>query len=959
MDDTSSIYVGIILVPAVTAAMLYLVFTYLVREAKSGYFRLWQYAWAAYAASYGCLWFYLNGQAGLPVGMVARLLFACVPLLLYFSTRCLDGPFKPRFADAPLSALTLAWAAWGAYATDKWNGSWMRLGSLKFRAEPALIFSAIILVAAGLLLRHAWKRHSTGLYTLAGALAFWGALLLTQQFHWVLNGALGKIGHFLGPVPQIFMGIAMLMVLYDDQRRDVNRALKEAQRRAAELELMTQVGAVIASKLDRDEVLPVIHRELGRLFDVSTFYIAFTEGQRLEFVFEMDDGTLQPARGRKLSNGFSEYIIRNNQPLLIERDLEARRDALGVVAVARPAKCFCGVPIVIGGKATGVMAALNYEKENVYAQHDLEIMQIAAGQVAVAIENARLFSAEQRRARYLGFLNNVSKSAISSQNADEMLEEIVREIQSNFHYDHIGVGIVDYNSKEIEIKAEAGSTARSLGKKLPLGVGIMGRVARTNQMSLEQGADDHLLGVIPDARSVCCIPITYSETLLGILNVESKRESAFTDEDVLMLRTLADLLATALHNVYVFQKMEQQSITDPLTGIKTRRFFTESLQGEWKRASRSGRPFSVVLIDLDKFKQVNDGMGHLEGDLVLARIGRLLDSKVRQSNVVARYGGDEFIILMPETGVDQAQILSERLRLWIATDPMLNERHITGSFGVATYPVHGSSIEDIIRIADSGMYISKRAGGNKVSSADVAPENAEDELQHVITSYMEQFMRREHTPTVAEIVTTLQKLSASVPAGQLVPALIESIRTLNRSVEMQEMHSAGHGDAVASYAEAIGRELSLHSAEMADLKFAGIVHNVGKIVIPDKVLNKPGALTFDEYQLVKQHSTAGAEILSAIPNSDRLQKFVRYHHERYDGQGYPEGLKGEEIPTGARIIAVAEAYVNMIAERPYGDPKTPEQAMVELERMSGTQFDGMLVRVLLHQLKGRKKAAHV
>ena len=173
--------------------------------------------------------------------------------------------------------------------------------------------------------------------------------------------------------------------------------------------------------------------------------------------------------------------------------------------------------------------------------------------------------------------------------------------------------------------------------------------------------------------------------------MESQKEYRFRPQDVLILNTLADLLATALHNSFVFQKLQQQSITDGLTGIKTRRFFWEALSSEWKRASRSGRPFSVVLIDLDKFKEVNDTLGHLEGDLVLARVGRLLEQKCRQSNVVARYGGDEFIILMPETGIEQAQVLAERLRLWLATDPMLEEHQITGSFGVASFPVHGFS----------------------------------------------------------------------------------------------------------------------------------------------------------------------------------------------------------------------------------------------------------------------------
>src|SRR5947209_2285290 len=469
--------------------------------------------------------------------------------------------------------------------------------------------------------------------------------------------------------------------------------LHDAQLRSQEFALLTEIGQVVSSRLDQDEVLSAIHEELSKLMDTSNFFIAFVKDDKVRFEFETEDGVVLPKRERPLTNGFTEHVVRTGRSLLIEGDLEKVRNSIGVVVIARPAKCFCGVPIMKAGEPIGVMAALHYELEHVYSSRDLEMMETAARQVVVAMENARLFSQEQKRARYLGFLNSVSKMAISSQDAEEMLAEIVRAIQSNFAFDHIGVGIVDYNTKEIEIKAEAGSTAKALGRRIPLGVGIMGRVARTNEMALEQGTGEHLLGIIPDSRSALCLPITYGDTLLGILNVESQRENAFMEDEILILKTLADILATALHNVFVFQKLEHQSITDPLTGIKTRRFFNEALQSEYKRAMRSGRPFSLVIIDLDKFKEVNDSMGHLEGDLVLARIGRLLDQKVRQSNVVARYGGDEFVILMPETGMEQACILSERLRLWMATDPKLHEGKATGRLGAADFPLHAAALD--------------------------------------------------------------------------------------------------------------------------------------------------------------------------------------------------------------------------------------------------------------------------
>jgi len=461
--------------------------------------------------------------------------------------------------------------------------------------------------------------------------------------------------------------------------------MHKAQRRTKEFELLTQVGQAVSSHLDPDDVLRTIHRELGHLFDIQNFYVAFLEAGEMRFELEVEEGKVLPKRARKAANGISEYVIRSGRPLLIRSDMESARSRLGFVFEGRAAKCFMAVPILRFDQPAGIMAAMNYEREFAYGNRDLEVMETAAGQVAVAMENARLFAEELRRARHLEFLNSVSRTAISSQNAEQMLAEIVGEIQKNFHFDHIGIGILDYATKDIEIKAEAGTTTSALGRRVPVGTGIIGKAARNNELILVPVVSEGR-ALLPDARSALAIPLTYAETLLGVLNLESRRENAFAEQEVLILRTLADLLATALHNAYVFQKLQQQAITDSLTGIKTRRFFLESVQGEWKRASRSGRPFSVVMVDLDRFKDINDTLGHLEGDLVLARIGRLLEQKSRQSNVVARYGGDEFVILMPETGLEQAQVLSERLRLWISTDPMLSGMKITGSFGLATYP---------------------------------------------------------------------------------------------------------------------------------------------------------------------------------------------------------------------------------------------------------------------------------
>ena len=751
--------------------------------------------------------------------------------------------------------------------------------------------------------------------------------------------------------PRLMVGLALQLGLTVENYVVAH----DAHRRTQEYELLTEIGQAISSRLDQDEVLRTIHSELGQIFNTSNFYIAFQEGDEIRFELEVEDDRTLPKRSRKLENAFTEYVIRTGQPLLIRSDLEKTRARLGITyRPEHPARCLCAAPILLGNKPAGVMVAMSTEREFVFEQRDLDVLMTAAGQVSVAVENARLFAEEQRRSRQLAFLNNISRTAISSDNPVNMLGQIVGEIQKNFSFDHIGIGLLDYGTKEIEIKAEAGTTAHAVGKRIPLGIGILGRVARTGERALvHNGLEGQIGAILPESRSVLCIPITYGETLLGALNIESRNDSAFSPQDVLILNTLADLLATALHNAFVFQKLQQQSITDGLTGIKTRRFFWEALSAEWKRASRSGRPFSVVLIDLDKFKEVNDTMGHFEGDLVLARVGRLLEQKSRQSNVVARYGGDEFIILMPETGPEQAQVLAERLRQWIATDPTLSEHHVTGSFGVASFPMHGFSIEDIIRVADAGMYVSKRSGGNQVSAAEEFAEGEEFASQRQqISAYIEGFLQREHNGPehLEELTSMLVKFCGGAEEFN-VPLLKESIEVLSRAAESRELRTAGHGDLVARYTEILARALQLPPEEAADLVYAARIHDVGKIFVPERILNKPGPLTDDEFFLVRMHARVGAEIVAILPHSGMMRHAIEHHHQRFDGSGYPDGAKGEQIPLWARIVALADAYANMLTEQSIAAARTPEQALDELAKMSGTRFDGMLVRLLLRELK--------
>jgi HD-GYP domain-containing protein (c-di-GMP phosphodiesterase class II) len=257
------------------------------------------------------------------------------------------------------------------------------------------------------------------------------------------------------------------------------------------------------------------------------------------------------------------------------------------------------------------------------------------------------------------------------------------------------------------------------------------------------------------------------------------------------------------------------------------------------------------------------------------------------------------------------------------------------------------------------MYVSKHAGGNRVSTAEEFVEGESVAVQRqLISGYIEGFLQREHTGPehLEELTSNLKKLAGGEEECN-VHVLREAIEAVNRACESREVQTTGHSDAVARYAEIMGRALSLSPDELADLVFAARVHDIGKIFVPERILNKTGPLTEDEFYLVKIHARIGGEILGIIPNGERIEKAVEHHHESLDGSGYPAGLRGEQIPLWARILSLADAYANMTTERAFAPAKTPQQALEELERLSGIRYDGMLVRLLIRQLKTEKASS--
>ena len=737
--------------------------------------------------------------------------------------------------------------------------------------------------------------------------------------------------------------------------------IQQTSRRSEELHILNEIGRALSSTLDLDTLLERIYSEMRRLLDVTSFFIAFQDQKTEEVRFEIEvvDGVRLPKRSRPVGNHMVEYLIRTREPLLIRENYPDEILRHGFVPT-QECTSLCAVPMILYDQPIGVLA-VHSRKERQFDQGHVELLHVLASEAVVAIENARLFAEEQKKSRQLALINNVSSHAITTLNPGEMLEKIAAEIENSLPYDHIGIAVLDYSNKELLIQAEAGARKDAMGRRIPLGEGLLGQVARTGKMEIVRNASASTpRTVLPATVSAIALPVIYGDQLLGVLYVESSVACEFPDSDIQLLRTLADLFAGALHNALTFQKAQEQAITDGLTGVKTHRFLMEALSSEWKRSTRANRPFALVLMDLDRFKFVNDFYGHLEGDIVLQRVGHILEENCRRSDVVARYGGDEFVILMPETTVEQSRQLAGKLRGWVAADPVLRDKNVTASFGIAGFPVHGSTPQELIQVADSSMYLSKHQGGNSVSSAEQGDQNDRKMWKKdVLEAYLGVTLKRLFSTgpqAFEEIYRRLEQFTRSltehVGGSDTMPsAVVDTVTSLALAIDAKDHYTQGHSQKVSAYAVMIAKALQMNTAQVEEIRLAALLHDIGKVGIPENILNKGGPLDASEWETMKTHTELGAKILEPLKPMEQIRLMVRHHHEFYDGTGYPDRLEGEQIPYGARLIAIADAFDTITSERTYKKPRSPEDAFSELERCASTQFDPAIVRVFIETMR--------
>ena len=381
--------------------------------------------------------------------------------------------------------------------------------------------------------------------------------------------------------------------------------------------------------------------------------------------------------------------------------------------------------------------------------------------------------------------------------------------------------------------------------------------------------------------------------------------------------------------VYYRRKAEQRANVDGVTEIYNHRYFQERLSAEMERANRYNRTLSLVMLDLDHFKSFNDAWGHQEGDKLLKWFGQVCTKAVRNIDILARYGGEEFVIVLPETSESEALAVADRIRDLTEKQSLLafgKNRGVTVSAGIATFPAHARTRHALILTADAALYSAKQGGRNRCVIYD---QNC-NRLHHVSTSHVKALLAGEE---------------------------MDAIEALAAVIDARDTYTRGHSHAVMEMSVAIGGKMGLSPDEIENLRSASLLHDLGKIGTPEEVLEKSTPLDPSERRLIEDHAGLGSQILKRVQQMNSVLPGVKHHHERYDGKGYPSGLSGKNIPLLARIIAVADSYDAMTSCRSYKKALTHEEAILEMRRCAGTQFDPDVVEAFIEIIEEQKKAA--
>lgn len=696
-----------------------------------------------------------------------------------------------------------------------------------------------------------------------------------------------------------------------------------------------------------DKLARTLHTYLGR--HLASVYLR--EGETLRLAACSLDRVMVPDAALRLpfGAGIVGHVAVSGEPYCCH---DTRTDLLFHRASDTGTRSEIAAPMFAGADLLGVLNVESLQPES-FDGHDVATLAAIADQAAIAIQNARLYETEAE----------LRRRAQARACRIEHVQRVGEWFKMDLDEHQVGVRVVEAAREALGFRMAVLNLTDTPGAD-----GARGRVVATAGVPPEAEealfAHDFAMSAVeamfqPDCRisrsyfipeeksgmfdqtevtvwtpplsnagadawrsgDELLVPLTDHQGghLIGFLSVDDPESGRRPErEEVEVLEIFADQAVVALRNARLMAQARRQAERDPVTGLYNHRAAHARLETGVRAALETGQPLGLIALDMDDFKMINDTYGHLTGDLALRHVAGLLERCARASDTAARLGGDEFILILPGASHSQSVDVARRLLALLAELPL----HIaeTGyvplrlSVGVAACPDDANQPHTLLTTADTRLYEAKRAGGRTLEAGH--------------------HMERE----VAELAG-FDMLSALVTA-----------------VDNKDRYTREHSEQVASFACALADRLGLSTETQRTLRLAGLLHDVGKIGVPDRVLRKPGRLDPDEWEAMRQHAALSTTLVRAVVGDANVLAAVAHHHERWDGRGYPGGLAGGDVPLLGRIMIVADAVSAMAMDRPYRKGLSHASIIAELQRGAGTQFDPALVEPFIGVLETMRGA---
>jgi len=478
--------------------------------------------------------------------------------------------------------------------------------------------------------------------------------------------------------------------------------------------ILYDASQAVLSTFDLDEVLRQIVMIARDYFHLQNVAILLLDKKTNELYPRCQIGwdAGQEQTRLPLDRGVTGAAARQKRPIHCP---DVSKDPLYVVSAQRT-KSELAIPLMVRDEVVGVLDCQS-ENPNHFDHDTIDLLTLFSTQASMALQNAQLYSLERQRARHLEVINAIARETTAVLDQEQLLIKVCTVIQETFQVGHVSVLLREDEGMLLRASHGRFTPRAGAGGRFPVTAGLWGRVLATSQSLIEDDvrACPEYVGFYQETKSRMCIPLVSFGQTLGVLMLESEHAGNFEEADVESMEAVADICATAIQNAHYVERVKQLAYLDGLTGIFNRRYFELRVVEEIDRARRFNTGMAVLMVDIDQFKRLNDEFGHLLGDEVLRQVSSIFHGQLRKIDVVCRYGGEEFAILLSQTNPQHSLQVAEKLRRLVENWQFPGvARPVTISAGVGTYPDHGTTRDELVKSADAGLYAAKQGGRNRV-----------------------------------------------------------------------------------------------------------------------------------------------------------------------------------------------------------------------------------------------------